>query len=105
MTQTRKSEQKEVSFDQYKEVKNEIIEISELRFENLLSKKFTKLDNKINNVESRLHNEIAGVKTDIAIVKTEITGIAKMISNQKWFIMGFIAFFGITVSVITAITK
>ena len=142
MTQPRsKSQKKEVSFDQYKAVKEEIIEISEQRFENLLKNKTEKLSKNIYDVrielrdaESRLHNEIADVKSDlhdeisdvktqlsgeitgvkteisdvktsVAVIKTEINGISKMISNQKWYIMGFMAFFGITVSVITIITK
>ncbi len=75
---------KNITFDEYKSVKDEIIEISEKRFEVLLNKKFELFETKILNLmESKLNPKFEAIDS-------KFESLEKQMGFIKWFLPAFI---------------
>ena len=76
---------KSPTFDEYKSIKDEIIEISELRFENILNKKFDAFRRDFKKeLMVELDAKFDAIDSKFDAIDSKIASVASTIETLKW---------------------
>jgi len=81
-----KSSKKAVSFDEYKTIKDEIIEISEQRFENILTKRLQSFKKEFkSDLMSELNPRFDAIDAKFGAIDSRFDSVEKRLSFLTWF--------------------
>jgi len=92
-----KSTKKAVSFDEYKTIKDEIIEISEQRFENILTKRLQsfkkefkselmgELNPRFDAIEAKFDARFGAIDAKFGAIDSRFDSVEKRLSFLTWF--------------------
>jgi hypothetical protein len=98
-----KSAAKNPSFDEYKSIKDEIISISELRYENLLNRKFEEFRKSFKKeIMDELNPKFEAID---AKFETKFEAINSTMSIIKWSIWSMPLFMAVILAVFTILIK
>jgi hypothetical protein len=119
-----KSATKTPSFDEYKSIKDEIISISELRYENLLNRKFDEfrksfkkelmdelnprfdaINTKFDAIDSKFDAKFDAIDAKFKAVDSRFESMASSINIIKWSIWSLPFFMTAMLAVITLLLK
>ena len=83
---------KNITFDEYKSVKDEIIKISEERFENLLTKRLNEFRKDFKNeLMNELNPKFQAIDTKFQAIDSRFDSLEKRLGFITWFLPAFIS--------------